>query len=183
MMKISNIYVEPKFGISDKYVADAAEYINKSIMSAIGSTAFTEREKEDIVAHFERELESCEPNIRDNLGLFVIPVEYSNLSEINGRESGVVEYNNGIVICNWSANDLNGIPRFLPPLGLLGLSETLTAEYLGICDNIYDAIKDKNIIYDENKDFKSLRNKKGRKFNIYANGELKVAIYTPDGWN
>ena len=26
----------------------------------------------------------------------------------------------------------------------------------------------------------SLRNKKGRKFNIYANGELKVAIYTPD---
>lgn len=66
---------------------------------------------------------------------------------------------------------------------MLGLSETLTAEYVGICDDIYDAIKDKNIIYDENKDFKALRKKKGQKFNVYANGELKVAIYTPDDWN
>ena len=31
--------------------------------------------------------------------------------------------------------------------------------------------------------FKALRNKKGQKFNIYVNGELKVAIYTPDDWN
>lgn len=183
MMKISNIYVEPKFGINDKYVADAAEHINKFIMEAIGATAFTEKDKDNIISHFERELESCDPNIRDNLGLWVIPAEYSDLSEINGCDSGVVEYNNGIIICNWYANDLNGIPRFLPPLGLLGLSETLTAEYVGVCDDIYEAVKDKNIIYDENKDFKALRNKKGQKFNIYVNGELKVAIYTPDDWN
>jgi hypothetical protein len=182
-MKISNIYVEPKFGINDKYVTDVAEYINKFIMEAIGATAFTEKDKDNIVSRFERELENCEPNIRDNLGLWVVPVEYSDLSEINGCESGVVEYNNGIIICNWFANDLNGVPRFLPPLGLLGLSETLTAEYVGVCDDIYDAVKDKNIIYDENKDFKALRKKKGQKFNIYANGELKVAIYTPDDWN
>ena len=182
-MKISNIYVEPKFGINDKYAVEAAEDINKRIMESIGSTAFTERDKDNIVAHFERELESCEPHIRDNLGLWVVPVEYDNLSEINGCESGVVEYNNGIIICNWYANDLNGIPRFLPPLGLLGLSETLTAEYIIVCDDIYEAIKDKNIIYDENKDFKSLRKVSGSKYHIYANGELKVAIYTPDNWN
>ena len=69
MIKISNIYVDPKFGINDKDVADAAEYINKGIMEAIGSTAFTERDKDNIVEHFERELESCEPHIRDNPGL------------------------------------------------------------------------------------------------------------------
>ena len=182
-MKISNIYVEPKFGISDKYVAEAAEHINKRIMGSIGTTAFTEKDKDNIVSHFERELESCSPDIRDNLGLWVVPVEYSNLSEINGCECGVIEYNNGIIICNWFANDLNGFPRFLPPLGLIGLSETLTAEYVGLCDDIYNAIKDKNIIYDENKDFKSLRKVSGIKYNIYANGELKVAVYMPDDWN
>lgn len=182
-MKISKIYVEPKFGINDKYVTDAAEYINKGIMEAIGATAFTEKDKDNIVSHFERELESCEPSIRDNIGLWVVPAEYSNLSEINGAESGVIEYNNGIIICNWSSADMDGIPRFLPPFGLLALKETLIAEYVGVCDDIYDAVKDKNVIYDENKDFKSLRKVSGQKYNIYANGELKVAIYTPDGWN
>lgn len=186
-MKISNIYVEPKFGINDKDVADAAEYINKRIMEAIGSTAFTERDKDNIVAHFERELESCEPHIRDNLGLWVMPVEYENLSEITATESGIIEYkdDNSILICDWDLAGIDGIPEFLPPSGLMALKETLTAEYLGYCDDIYKILKDKSpiILYDGDKDLKSLRKTRGQKYHIFGNGKLKATVYTPDGWD
>jgi hypothetical protein len=198
-MKISNIYVEPKFGTKDKYVADVAEYINKRIMEAIGTTAFTEKDKENIIQHFQRELDSCTPEIQDKLGLWDIPVEYSNLSEITGAESGVVEYsnlseitvdesvvieyNNGIIICNWGLADIEGIPRFSPPFGLMGLKETLTAEYLGDCDDIYEAVKGKGIIYYENKGVESLRKTRGQKYHIFGNGKLKATVYTPDGWD
>lgn len=185
-MKISNIYVEPKFGINDKYVVEAAEHINKRIMESIGATAFTEKDKDNIVSHFKRELESCEPNIRDNLGLWVVPVEYSNLSEITATESGIIEYkdNDGILICDWSLAGMDGIPEFLPPSDLMALKETLTAEYLGYCDDIYKIIKDKSpiILYDGDKDLKSLRKRRGQKYHIFGNGKLKATVYTPDGW-
>lgn len=186
-MKISNIYVEPKFGINDKYVAEAAEHINKRIMESIGTTAFTEKDKDNIVSHFERELESCSLDIRDNLRIWVVPVEYSNLSEITATESGIIEYkdNDSILICDWYLAGIDGIPEFSPPSDLMALKETLTAEYLGYCDDIYKIIKDKFpiILYDGDKDLKSLRKTRGQKYHIFGNGKLKATVYTPDGWD
>lgn len=186
-MKISNIYVEPKFGINDKYVAEAAEHINKRIMESIGTTAFTEKDKDNIVSHFERELESCSLDIRDNLRIWVVPVEYSNLSEITATESGIIEYkdNDSLLICDWYLAGIDGIPEYLHPSSLEALQETLTAEYIGVCDDIYKAIKDKFpiIFYDGYKDLKSLRKTRGQKYHIFGNGKLKATVYTPDGWN
>lgn len=186
-MKISNIYVEPKFGINDKYIVEAAEHINKRIMESIGATAFTEKDKDNIVSHFKRELESCSPDIRDNLRIWDVPVEYSNLSEITATESGIIEYkdNDSILICDWDLAGMDGIPEFLPSSDLMALKETLTAEYLGYCDDIYKIIKDKSpiILYDGDKDLKSLRKTRGQKYHIFGNGKLKATVYTPDGWN
>lgn len=186
-MKISKIDVKPKFGINDKYIAEAAEHINKVIMEAIGTTAFTEKDRDNIVSHFERELESCEPNIRDNLRILVVPAEYSNLSEITATESGIIEYkdNDSILICDWDLAGIDGIPEFLPPSSLMALKETLTAEYLGYCDDIFKIIKDKSpiILYDGDKDLKSLRKTRGQKYHIFGNGKLKATVYTPDGWD
>lgn len=186
-MKISNIYVEPKFGIKNKYVAKAAKNINKRIMESIGTTAFTEKDKDNIIQHFKRELESCSPDIRDNLRIWDVPVEYSNLSEITATESGIIEYkdNDSVLICDWNLAGIDGIPEYSHPSSLMALQETLTAEYLGYCDDIYKIIKDKFpiILYDGDKDLKSLRKKRGKKYHIYGNGKLKATVYTPDGWD
>lgn len=186
-MKISNIYVEPKFGIKNKYVAKTAKHINKRIMESIGTTAFTEKDKDNIIQHFKRELDSCSPDIRDNLRIWDVPVEFSNLSEITATESGIIEYkdNDSLLICDWYLADIDGIPEYLPPSSLEALQETLTAEYIGVCDDIYKAIKDKSpiIFYDGYKDLKSLRKTSGRKYRIYGNGKPKAIVYTPDGWD
>jgi len=203
-MKITKIDIKPKLGINNKYVAEAAEHINKVIMETIGTTAFTEKDKDNIVSHFERELESCEPSIRDNLELLDVPAEYSNLSEITGTNTGVIAYKNCdyLLICNWGSTDQStdrsfersfdiSIPYFFSThssFGLMGSQERLTAEYIGDCDNIYKDAKDFKdykyiFIYGDIKLDESFSKTRGKKYHIYVNDELRVAIYAPDGWD
>lgn len=45
-----------------------------------------------------------------------------NLQELTGQESGIVIYENGAVLCNWSSID--GLPRIFVT-GLIGLGEEI----------------------------------------------------------
>lgn len=210
-MKISDIYVKLKSSINDEYVAKVADDINKRIKEtirattltekdkvkkeekAIGVIAFTERDRDNIIQHFERELENYSPDIRASLKIAEAIAEYSNLFEITGTKIGLIEYKDNnyfnILICNWYLDDNVGIPYVSPGLELIAHSETLTAEYLGDCDDIYQELKkvvkdkDRILIFNGVNDLKLLDKIRGKKYHIYANGKLKATIYAPDGWN
>ena len=52
---------------------------------------------------------------------------FSNLQELTGHESGAIQYSDGTIwIGNWSG--IEGMPRELSPIGMIGLGEPLTAE-------------------------------------------------------
>lgn len=65
---------------------------------------------------------------------------YTRLQDLTGRESGIIEYSDGIfAIMNWSSHD--GIPRYLEPVGWIALGETFTAKRIAMPAHLKHAMQ------------------------------------------
>lgn len=77
-MKVKNIFVTAKQDQNYSYVRDAADYINRVAMEAIGTTAFNDDDEYSITKFLEYEIASCDSEIRDALE---IQFEYVELED------------------------------------------------------------------------------------------------------
>lgn len=182
-MKITNITVKAKDGVISDIVNSAVEYINSQCSSAIGSVVYSEEDIRPTENFLEEEIECCDNYIKERIEIVHEPLEFSNLDEIQGQESGIIVYGDEVIICNWSSADLDGLPRLFEPLGLISLKDKFNAEKLEHCENLLNELDGKNIIYDFNNDYESLSNTGGMKFNIYIDNKIQAIVYMPDDWN
>jgi len=61
------------------------------------------------------------------------------LQDVTGNESGAVQYDDGgIWIGNWSG--INGIPRLLEPIGVIGLDEEMDGESCEVPPDVMTAM-------------------------------------------
>ena len=66
---------------------------------------------------------------------------YEDLQELTGHESGAIRYSDGAIwIGNWT--QVQGIPRLLEPIGMIGLGETLTARRFPVPAEVKKAMQD-----------------------------------------
>ena len=172
-MKITDILVKPKDGVISDIVDSAVEYINRVCSNAIGSVVYSEEDVRPTEKFLEEEIESCDDYIKERIEIVFEPLEFSNLCEIKGQESGSIVYDHEGIICNWSSADLDGLPKLFEPLGLIALKEKFNAEKVEYCENILNELDGKNVIYDFNNDFETLSNTGGMKFNIKIKSPLK----------
>lgn len=182
-MKITDIRVKAKDGVISDIVDSAVEYINRCCGNAIGSVVYSEEDVRPTEKFLEEEIESCDDYIKKRIEIVYEPVEFSNLDEIQGQESGVIVYGDEVIICNWSSADLDGLPKLFEPLGLISLKEKFNAEKVEYCENLLSELDGKNVIYDLNNDFETLSNTGGKKFNIYVDNKIQAIVYMPDDWN
>lgn len=182
-MKITDILVKPKNGVNSDIVNSAVEYINNRCASAIGSVVYSEGDLRSTERFLEEEIEGCDDYIKERIEIAHEPLEFFNLADIKGQESGIIVYDNEVIICNWSSADLDGLPKLFEPLGLIALKEKFNAEKVEYCENILNELDGKNVIYDFNNDFESLSNTGGMKFNIYVDNKIQAIVYMPDDWN
>lgn len=181
-MKITDIRVKAKDGVISDIVDSAVEYINRCCGNAIGSVVYSEEDVRPTEKFLEEEIESCDDYIKERIEIVYEPVEFSNLDEIQGQESGVIVYGDEVIICNWSSADLDGLPKLFEPLGLISLKEKFNAEKVEYCENLLNELDGKNVIYDFNNDFETLSNTGGMKFNIYVDGNIQAVVYMPDDY-
>ena len=182
-MKIIDVRVKAKDGVISDIVDSAVEYINSRCSSAIGSVVCSEEDIHPIERFLEEEIEGCDDYIKERIEIVREPLEFSNLNEIQGQESGIIVYDDEVIICNWSSSDLDGLPRLFEPLGLISLKDKFNAEKVEYCENLLNELDGKNVIYDFNNDFETLSNTGGMKFNIYVDGNIQAVVYMPDDWN
>lgn len=135
-MKITDILVKPKNGVNSDIVNSAVEYINSKCSSAIGSVVYSEEDVRPTERFLEEEIEGCDDYIKERIEIAREPLEFSNLAEIQGQESGVIVYGDEVIICNWSSADLDGLPKLFEPLGLISLKEKFNAERIEYCENL-----------------------------------------------
>lgn len=183
-MKITDIKVKAKDGVISDIVDSAVEYINRRCGNAIGTIVYSEEDVRPTEKFLEEEIESCDDYIKERIEIVFEPVEFSNLCEIKGQESGIIVYDNEVIICNWSSADLNGLtlPKLFKTLGLIALKEKFNAEKVEYCENLLNELDGKNVIYDFNNDFENLSNTGGMKFNIYIDDNIQAVVYMPDDW-
>lgn len=67
----------------------------------------------------KKKLRVADDYIKERIEIVYEPLEFSNLAEIQGQESGLIVYGDEVIICNWSSADLDGLPKLFEPLGLL----------------------------------------------------------------
>lgn len=182
-MKITDIRVRPKDGVISDIIDSAVEYINRRCGNAIGSVVYSEEDVRPTEKFLEEEIESCDDYIKERIEIVYEPLEFSNLDEIQGQESGLIVYGDEVIICNWSSADLDGLPKLFEPLGLISLKEKFNAEKVEYCENLLSELDGKNVIYDFNNDFETLSNTGGMKFNIYVDDKIQAVVYMPDDWN
>lgn len=182
-MKITDIRVKAKDGVISDIVDSAVEYINSRCSSDIGSVIYSDEDARATKKFLEEEIKSCDDYIKERIEIVYEPLEFSNLCEIQGQESGIIVYGNEVIICNWSSADLDGLPKLFEPLGLISLRDKFNAEKVEYCENLLSELDGKNVIYDFNNDFESLSDTGGMKFNIYVDNDIQAVVYMPDDWN